>query len=104
MIKFLWIDGRKHVVFDVDLVWLHLRKDHFLVLRKSKIMPHDVGPFKVLEKINDNTYKLELPTKFLGGGGGGVSSKFIIADLKPYFGDDREIVSRMQSIQEGEHA
>jgi hypothetical protein len=29
--------GRKHIVFDVgDLVWLHLRKDHFPDLRKSK--------------------------------------------------------------------
>jgi hypothetical protein len=32
--------GRKHVVFDVgDLVWLHLRKDCFPDLRKSKLMP-----------------------------------------------------------------
>ena len=40
-----------------DLVGLHLRKDHFPILRKSKLMPHADGPFKILEKINDNAYK-----------------------------------------------
>ena len=42
--------GRKHVVFAPgDLVWLHLRKDRFPDLRKSKLMPRADGPFKVLE-------------------------------------------------------
>ena len=41
--------GRKHVVFAPgDLVWLHLRKDRFPDLRKSKLMPHADGPFKIL--------------------------------------------------------
>ena len=32
--------GRKYVVFAPgDLVWLHLRKDRFPNLRKSKLMP-----------------------------------------------------------------
>jgi hypothetical protein len=54
--------GRKHVVFEVgDLLWLHLRKDCFPDLRKSKLMPRADGPFKVIEKINDNAHKLELP-------------------------------------------
>ena len=31
---------RKHVVFEPgDLVWMHLRKDRFLDLCKSKLMP-----------------------------------------------------------------
>src|SRR3954468_17327873 len=91
--------GRKHVVFDVrDLVWLHLRKDCFPDLCKSKLMPRVAGPFKVLEKINDNAYKLELPADF-----GTVSPTFNIADLKPYFGEEDEIASRTTLIQEGEH-
>ena len=57
--------GRKHVVFAPgDLVCLHLRKERFPNLRKSKLMPRADGPFKVLEKINDNAYKLELPIDF----------------------------------------
>jgi hypothetical protein len=57
--------GRKHVVFDIgDIVWLHLRKDCFPDLCMSKLMPRADGPFKVIEKINDNAYKLELPADF----------------------------------------
>jgi hypothetical protein len=90
--------GRKHIVFDVgDLVWLHLRKDHFPDLRKSKLMPRAASPFKVLEKMNDNTYKLELPAEM-----GTVSPSFNIADLKPHFVEEDEIASRTISIQEGE--
>jgi hypothetical protein len=43
-----------------DLVWVHLRKDRFPDLRKSKLMPLAAGPFNILEKINDNAYKFEL--------------------------------------------
>ena len=44
-------NGRKRVVFAPgDLVWLHLRKDRFPDLRKSKLMPRADGPLKVLEK------------------------------------------------------
>ena len=44
-------------------------------LRKPKLMPRVDGPFKVLEKINDNAYKLQLPADFR------VSPTFNIADL-----------------------
>jgi hypothetical protein len=45
--------GRKQLYFEPgDLVWLHLRKERFPDLRKSKLMPRVDGPFKVLEKIN----------------------------------------------------
>ena len=90
--------GRKSLVFDVgDLVWLHLRKDRFPELRKSKLMPRAAGHYKVLERINDNAYKLELPADF-----GEISTTFNIADLRPYFGEEDEIASRTTSIQEGE--
>jgi hypothetical protein len=54
--------GRKEVKLEPgDLVWLHLRKDRFPDLRKSKLMSRVAEPYKILEKINDNAYKLELP-------------------------------------------
>ena len=57
--------GKKHVTFKPgDLVWLHFRKDWFPDLRKSKLLPRADGPFKVVAKINDNAYKLELPADF----------------------------------------
>ena len=50
-INLLEIRDRKHVVFAPgDLVWLHLHKDRFPDLRKTKLMPCADGPFKVLEK------------------------------------------------------
>jgi hypothetical protein len=54
------------------------------------------GPFKILEKINDNAYKLELPLEF------GVSHTFNISDLRPYMGEEDEVPSRMTLIQDGE--
>jgi hypothetical protein len=89
--------GSKLVTFEPGyLVWLHLRKDRFPTLRRSKLMPCAAGPFKVLQKINDNAYVLDLPAKY------GVSSSFNVADLKPYAGEDEEQPSRTTSIQEGE--
>jgi hypothetical protein len=91
--------GQKLVVFKVrDLIWLHLCKDRFPDLRKSKLMPRADGPFKVIEKINDNAFKLELPADF-----GTVSPTFNIVALKPYFSEEDEVASRMTSIQEWEH-
>jgi hypothetical protein len=56
------------------------------------------GPFKILEKINDNAYKLELPPppEF------GISPTFNISDLKPYLGEEDELELRTTPVQEGE--
>jgi hypothetical protein len=74
--------GSKEVKLEHDdLVWVHLRKDRFPNLRKSKLMPRVAGPYKVLAKINFNAYALELSPDF------GISPTFNISDLKPYMGD-----------------
>jgi hypothetical protein len=89
--------GRKQLNFELgDLVWMHLRKEQFPDLWKYKSMPRADGPFKVLKKINENAYKLNLPTDF------GVSPTFTIANLKPYLGEEDELESRMTLMQEGE--
>jgi hypothetical protein len=79
-----------------DLVCLHLRKERFSELRKSKLMSRAAGPFKILAKINDNAYKLELPSEF------GVSHRFNISDLRPYLREEDEMPSRTTLMQEGE--
>jgi hypothetical protein len=89
--------GRKEVKHESgDLVWLHLRKERFLELRKSKLMSRAASPFKILAKINDNAYKLELPLEFE------VNPSFNISDLRPYMGEEDEMLSRTMSMQEGE--
>jgi len=56
---------RKKVLFEPrDLVWIHLRKDRFPQQRKSKLLPRGDGPFRVLEKINNNAYKIDLPASY----------------------------------------
>jgi hypothetical protein len=65
-------------------------------LRRSKLMPRAAGSFKVLTKINDNAYILDLPAEF------GVSTSFNVAGLKPYMAEDEELPSRTTSLQEGE--
>jgi hypothetical protein len=57
-------------------------------------MPRATGPFKVLTKINDNAYILDLPAEF------GVSTSFNVADLKPYAGEELSLM--MTLVQEGE--
>jgi hypothetical protein len=65
-----------------DLVWVHLRKERFPSKRKNKLMPRADGPFKVISKINDNAYKIELPGEY------GVHATFNVGDLSPYLDDD----------------
>jgi hypothetical protein len=87
--------GRKKVVFEPgDWVWLHLRKDRFPEKQHSKLLPRGDGPFQVVERINDNAYKLDLPGEY------GVSASFNVADLSPFdVGNDL----RANPSQEGEN-
>uniref|UniRef100_A0A2N9H5G6 Tf2-1-like SH3-like domain-containing protein n=1 Tax=Fagus sylvatica TaxID=28930 RepID=A0A2N9H5G6_FAGSY len=50
------------VIFELgDWVWVHMRKERFSARRRSKLHPRGDGLFQVLERINDNAYKLDLP-------------------------------------------
>jgi len=85
--------GRKEMLFEPgDLVWVHLRKDRFPEQCKSKLQPRADGPFKVLHKINDNAYEIDLPNTY------GVSTSFNVTDLSPFYGLDE---SRTTPFQEG---
>ena len=89
--------GRRHIVFQPgDLVWVHLRKERFPEQRKNKLSPRGDGPFKVLKRIGDNAYKLELPGDY------GVSATFNVADLTPYLALDEDLDSGSNPFQEGE--
>jgi hypothetical protein len=47
------------------------------------LLPRGAGPYKVLAKINDNAYTIDLPTAEFG-----VSNSFNVVDLTPYEGED----------------
>jgi len=80
-----------------DLVWIHLRKERFPTKRKSKLLPRSDGPFEVLERINPNAYKVDLPGDY------GVSATFNVADLSPYYDEADDLPSlRSNSSQPGE--
>ena len=89
--------GRKKMLFEPgDLVWVHLRKDRFPEQRKSKLQPRAVGPIKVLRKINDNTYEIDLPSTY------GVSLSFNVADLSPFFGLEESSTTPFQEREDDE--
>lgn len=90
---------RKRVVFqEGDLVWIHLRKDRFPGGHFGKLQPRADGPFKVLKRINDNAYKIDLPGHY------NVSATFNVADLTPYSPteDDASPDLRPSHFQAGE--
>jgi len=88
---------KRKVVFQLgDLVWVHLRKERFPSKRKSKLMPRADGPFEILERVNDNAYKVNLPGDY------GVSATFNVADLSLYLEDDHLSNLRANSPQQGE--
>jgi translation initiation factor IF-1 len=71
--------GRRHVIFEPgDWVWVHMSKERFPAHRKTKLHPRGDGPFQILEKINDNAYKVDLPGEYKA------SATFNVFDLSPF--------------------
>ena len=53
-------------------------KERFPVQRHSKLLPRGDGPFQVVARINDNAYKLDLPSEY------NVSATFNVSDHSPF--------------------
>ena len=58
-------------------------------------MPRAEGPFEVLERTNDNAYKVDLPGDYE------VSATFNVADLSPFYPDSSPPDLRVKSFQQG---
>jgi len=75
-----------------------LEKREVFLKKEEQTLARGDGLFKVLEKVNNNAYKLELP------GDMGVSPTFNVRDLTPYLEDEEDGADlRANNIQEGEH-
>ena len=87
---------KKAVFQPCGLVWIHLRKERFPSKCKSKLMPKVNDPFKVLERVNDNPYKVNLPRDY------SVLTPFNVVDLSPYLEDDHLVNLGANSSQQRE--
>ena len=86
---------RKKVVFkEEDMVWIHLRKERFPNRRFVKLQPRADGPFKIIHKINENAYKVELLGDY------GISTTFIVSNLSPNE-DNEPMNSRTSPYNQG---
>ncbi|XP_060177917.1 uncharacterized protein LOC132607861 [Lycium barbarum] len=75
---------------------VHFRKEIFPQLRKGKLSPRGDGPFKFLEKINNNAYKIDLPSDY------NVHNVFNVSDLSPCVVGE-PLDSRTNVLPEGEY-
>ncbi|VFQ89704.1 unnamed protein product [Cuscuta campestris] len=90
---------RRQVLFDVgDFVWAVLTKDRFPVGEYDKLKDRKIGPCEIVQRINDNAYRLRLPSHLK------TSDVFNVKHLTPCFLDskDDDVNSRTSSFQPGE--
>ena len=81
IIKLLQIYIADKRTFNVgDYVMVCMRPERFPLGTVKKLHAQNTGPFKILKKINSNTYVVDLPPNF------GISYTFNVEDLFPYRG------------------
>ncbi|PON38733.1 hypothetical protein PanWU01x14_310570 [Parasponia andersonii] len=78
---------RKKTYQEGDLVMIHLRKQRFLAGIYNKLQAKNFGPFRIIKKINDNAYMLELPPELQ------ILPTFNFSDIYYYFLPDDDPTS-----------
>jgi hypothetical protein len=67
-----------------ELVWVYLKKERLPAGSYNKLKEKKIGPCRVLEKINDNAYKIELPPYVR------THPTFNVRDLSEYHGEEED--------------
>ena len=75
---------RMKIFEEGDLVWVYVSKDRYPVGSYNKLKPQKIGPCRILRKINDNAYQVELPQ------GWNISNTFNLFYLYEYYGSNGE--------------
>lgn len=86
---------KPRIFVDGDLVWVHLKRKRFPSKRKNTLMPRVGGSYKVVGRVNDNAYKVDLPSDY------GVHAIFNIGDLLLYVDDDELAELRIIPLKRG---
>ncbi|KAL1218313.1 hypothetical protein V5N11_022857 [Cardamine amara subsp. amara] len=74
---------RRDVQFEVgDLVWAVLTKDRFKPCTYNKLKSRKIGPLEIVEKINNNAYRLKLPPHM------NTADVFNVKHLVPFIAED----------------
>lgn len=70
-----------------DLVWIVLTKDRFPICEYNKFKSRKIGPVQVVERINENAYRVLLPPHMR------TPDVFNVKYLSPYLGDNEDLDS-----------
>lgn len=79
-----------------EQVWIHLGKEWFPRDKHGKLKLKAYDPFRILQRIDDNALKLELPSNY------GVLITFNMVDLSLYHDEDNSLNQKKSLINLGD--